>query len=167
MRDTGDMSFCSRHIRLVGESAKARPSSFRLVDDEDEDEDEDEEDEEDEEGGGRGGRIGFDTETDYDIGHMFRASLIPEAIFWFTGENGDDEDDEYDPALTLTYIGGEAPGYGSGDQPFGGGRRTRDERLWSHPVKFKIAKYRVHGSTSEPLRIVSITQLFAEGRYGR
>eukprot|EP01035_Chromulina_nebulosa_P056969 gene56969-78070_t len=31
MRDTGDMSFCSRHIRLVGESAKAKPSSREIV----------------------------------------------------------------------------------------------------------------------------------------
>ena len=79
----------------------------------------------------------------------------------------DPETDEYDPALTVAYIGGEAPGYGNGDQLYGGSRRTRDERLWSHPVKFKIAKYRIHGSTREPLRVVSITQLFSEGRYGR
>ena len=33
-------------------------------------------------------------ETDYDIGHILRTNVIPEAIFWFTGENGEEEDDE-------------------------------------------------------------------------
>jgi len=73
----------------------------------------------------------------------------------------------YDPALTVQYIGGDADGYGNNGQNYGGSRRTRDERLWSHPVKFKIAKYRLHGATKEPLRVVSLTQLFSEGRFGR
>jgi hypothetical protein len=78
-----------------------------------------------------------------------------------------DENDAYDPALTLNYTGGESLGYGGGDQPYGGGRNTRDERLWSHPVKFTISKLRFHGATKLPLRVVSITELFALGRYGR
>lgn len=78
-----------------------------------------------------------------------------------------DENDNYDPALTLNYTGGESFGYGGGDQPYGGGRNTRDERLWSHPVKFRLAKIRFHGATKLPLRVISITELYALGRYGR
>ena len=78
-----------------------------------------------------------------------------------------DENSEYDPALTLNYTGGESFGYGGGDQPYGGGRNTRDERLWSHPVKFRLAKIRFHGATKLPLRVISITELYALGRYGR
>lgn len=78
-----------------------------------------------------------------------------------------DEDLEYDPALTMNYVGGDSPGYGGGDQPYGGGRRTTDERLWSHPVKFKIMKLRLHGLTKLPLRLISLTLLYADGKYGR
>lgn len=74
---------------------------------------------------------------------------------------------DYDPALTLEYTGGDSPGYGGGDQPYGGGRRTRDERLWSHPVKFKIAKLRIHAMTKLPLRVITINILHAEGKFGR
>lgn len=78
-----------------------------------------------------------------------------------------DENSVYDPALTLSFTGGDSPGYGGGDQPYGGGRRTSDERLWSHPVKFKIMKTRIHGATVKPLRVVSLGFLFAQGKYGR
>ncbi|MCI0557535.1 MAG: hypothetical protein MN733_03490 [Nitrososphaera sp.] len=78
-----------------------------------------------------------------------------------------DEVAAYDPALTFGFTAGDSPGYGGGDQPYGGGRRTSDERLWSHPVKFKIMKPRIHGSTKKPLRIVTLGFLFAEGKYGR
>ena len=53
---------------------------------------EDDEEEEDEEEEAEA-KIGFDVETDYDIGHTIRVSVIPEAVFWFTGENGDDDED--------------------------------------------------------------------------
>ncbi len=53
-----------------------------------------EEDEDDEEGGKGhdepvdkdGNPVKIDPESDYDIGHVIRTSLIPQAINWFTGE---------------------------------------------------------------------------------
>lgn len=51
------------------------------------DEDEEEEDEDEEE------KPGFTVDTDYDIAHVIRVSLLPESVFWFTGENGDDDED--------------------------------------------------------------------------
>jgi hypothetical protein len=76
-------------------------------------------------------------------------------------------DGSYDPALTLQYTGGDSPGYGGGDQPYGGGRRTTDARLWSHPVKFKLGKFRLWGASKKPLRIVALTLMFAGGKFGR
>jgi nucleosome assembly protein 1-like 1 len=55
--------------------------------------DEDEEDEEDEDD--YDPKPGFDAEDDYEVGHAIRTTIVPEAVYWFTGENAkDDEDDE-------------------------------------------------------------------------
>lgn len=78
-----------------------------------------------------------------------------------------DENSAYDPALEMTFQAGDSPGYGGGDQPYGGGRRTADERRWAHPVKFVILKLRIKGSTNKPLRVVSVSLLYAMGRFGR
>jgi nucleosome assembly protein 1-like 1 len=32
--------------------------------------------------------------TDFEIGHMLRDSIIPKAVLYFTGEAGDEEDDD-------------------------------------------------------------------------
>jgi hypothetical protein len=73
----------------------------------------------------------------------------------------------YDPALTFTFISGNAAGFGGGEQPFGGGRRTLDVRLWSFPANFKQIKARITGSTRKPIRFVAISFLFAIGNYKR
>lgn len=57
-------------------------------DDDEDDEDDEEHEQED--------QIKLTTEEDYDIGHAIRTQVIPEAISWFTNENGDDEDYEFD-----------------------------------------------------------------------
>lgn len=104
-------------------------------------------------------RLGF-VKMDTQGTSQFTVSIFVDNIYL-------NQNQDYDPALTLTYVAGDSPGYGGGDQPYGGGRRTTDERLWSHPVKFMIAKLRIHGSTKKPLRVVTITLMFSEGRYGR
>jgi hypothetical protein len=100
--------------------------------------------------------IGFDTQGT----SQFNVDVFVDNIYL-------DQFQDYDPALTFGFTGGESLGYGGGDQPYGGGRRTSDERLWSHPVKFRIMKPRLYGSTKKPLRVVSAIFLFAEGKYGR
>ncbi len=71
------------------------------------------------------------------------------------------------PALEMQFVGGDSPGFGGGLQPFGGGRRTSEERLWTWPAKFKIAKLRNEGSTTEPLAFVAITLAYQEGSVRR
>lgn len=71
------------------------------------------------------------------------------------------------PALSMNFVAGDSGGYGDGDQPFGGGRRLRDERPWSLPAEFKIMKLRIHGSTREALQIVTLTILYYMGTYRR
>lgn len=76
--------------------------------------------------------------------------------------NGDD-----DPALQMEFVAGSSPGYGGGDQPYGGGRRAADERMWGFPCEFKLLKIRVTGSTNLRLAFVSITFLLTKGTYKR
>lgn len=69
------------------------------------------------------------------------------------------------PAVSLSLTGGESGGFGDGTQPFGGGRRTVDERPWPMPIKFKIMKLRFSGSTTASLglQIVAISLGWAKG----
>lgn len=73
----------------------------------------------------------------------------------------------YDPALTIDLCGNDAPGYGIGDGPYGGGRRSNDARLYKFPAKFKAIKFRIHGSTTDPLEITMFSFLFSRGKYFR
>jgi len=50
-----------------------------------------------------------------------------------------------------------------GDSPYGGGRRTRDERTYGYNTKFKLLKLRIHGETTQRLRIVSISIAYLRG----
>ncbi len=71
------------------------------------------------------------------------------------------------PTLEMQFMGGDSLGFGGGDQPYGGGRRTSDERMWTWPTKFKIAKLRFEGTTIEPLAFVAITLAYQEGSVRR
>jgi len=74
----------------------------------------------------------------------------------------------YSPALSMVFIGNDFPGFGEevADDPYGA-RRSRDPRLFGFPVKFKTAKFRMHGSTKKPLAFVNISFAFARGQYIR
>lgn len=79
-----------------------------------------------------------------------------------------DQDGNYDPALSMQFVAGDADGYGApGDLPYGGGRRLRDERPWGTPGEFKIMKLRFHGSTRAKLSMVTLTILYWLGSYRR
>jgi hypothetical protein len=69
----------------------------------------------------------------------------------------------YTPFLTMEFVGGDALGYGGGMQVFGAGRITSDERLWAWPAKFKLVKFRFHGSTTKRLKIVAFTVGYLNG----
>jgi hypothetical protein len=70
---------------------------------------------------------------------------------------------QYTPARTLTFVPNDAGAYGAGQQVYGAGRRTREQRLWSMPVKFKTVKSRITGSTTGPLSISAISFLYQKG----
>lgn len=72
-----------------------------------------------------------------------------------------------DPAVALEMIAGNSPGYGGGTQPYGGGRRAADERMWGFPCEFKLLRIRLRGSTNRRLAFVSITFLLVRGTYKR
>lgn len=74
---------------------------------------------------------------------------------------------EYTPARTLTFIGGEARGFGMPSPSYGGGRSTLDQYLWMVPVYCKLIKIRFVGQTTEPLRFVAVSIVYHEGTMHR
>jgi hypothetical protein len=71
-----------------------------------------------------------------------------------------------EPMLEMTFMGGNVGGYGNvpfGDAPFGGGRRSSDERLFAWTTKFKLIKLRFSGTTKRKLRFVSISIAYVHG----
>lgn len=72
------------------------------------------------------------------------------------------------PELTLDFVGGDALGFGADfGQYFGGGRNSREERLYAWPATFKIAKLRLHGYTNKPLRFASLSLSYQNGSIRR
>jgi len=92
-------------------------------------------------------------------------TLFSDSTGWLRG----DQDQQYDPTLSLDFIGGDYGGFGL--SPFGnnmgGGRNTSLETLYSWQSKFKIAKLRLWGESSDPLSIVSLSLLYSEGSIRR
>lgn len=74
-----------------------------------------------------------------------------------------DSDGNLDPTLTMDFVGGDRSGYGGGEQPFGGGRRTIDERSFAWTTKCRIAKFRFSGSTTSALGIIDLTVSYQAG----
>lgn len=73
----------------------------------------------------------------------------------------------YDPALSMDFIGNDAPGFGYDAGPYGGGRRSGDPRLMQYPVKFKTLKVGITGSTKKPLELSAISFLYFTGLFKR
>ena len=74
----------------------------------------------------------------------------------------EDADGNDAPQLTLPMTAG-LPGFGTGPQPYGGGRRTNDQRAWPFTAKFVYGKLRMRGSVTTKLRFKSITFLYHIG----
>lgn len=82
-----------------------------------------------------------------------------------------DANDNYVPLNEMEMVGGDRGGYGNNPDGYGGdgyglGRRTDDERFMGFPARFKIIKLRIKGATKDPLRVVSISLIYARGTYG-
>lgn len=73
----------------------------------------------------------------------------------------------YDAALSLVFTGNETPGFGIFTDQYGGGRRSGTPLLYKYPVKFKLIKFRIFGSSVHPLELNSFSFVFARGRYFR
>lgn len=71
------------------------------------------------------------------------------------------------PNNIITLVGGDNGGYGVGGQPYGGGRRTSDQRLYEWISRGKLFKLRFQGASTEPLRIIAITLLYQRGSIRR
>lgn len=71
------------------------------------------------------------------------------------------------PVRSITFEPNEAGGFGAGTQPYGGGRRTREQKIWPIPVNCNTYKLRFEGSTTEPLRVVSVSLLYHKGGLAR
>jgi hypothetical protein len=71
------------------------------------------------------------------------------------------------PVRTLSFTGGGTGGYGAGDQPYGAGRRSKEQYIWPVPIDCKLMKIRIEGETTDPLRIIAISILYKEGSMKR
>jgi hypothetical protein len=67
------------------------------------------------------------------------------------------------PARNLTFVPNDTGAYGSGAQVYGAGRRTREQKLWQMPVRFKLMKARVSGSSVKSLSINAVSFLYQRG----
>lgn len=118
--------------------------------------------------------INFDTLGD----QRFTCSMFIDNIYNTKGYPGETWLDEFlfddglgwdveslDPTLTMTFSGGDSPGYGAdefGDY-YGGGRPTRLEKLYAWTAKYKIMKLRFEGHAVNPMKFVSITMAYSMG----
>ena len=74
------------------------------------------------------------------------------------------------PMLAMTFVGGDAGGYGNtqyGDTAYGGGRRSSDERLYAWTTKFKLLKLKISGATKRKLRVISVSLAYLHGSIRR
>lgn len=67
------------------------------------------------------------------------------------------------PLRSIQFTGSDSGGYGAGMQPFGGGRRTREQLVWPLPVRYKILKLRMTSASTEQLRISAVSFLYHTG----
>jgi len=67
------------------------------------------------------------------------------------------------PARSLQFVPNDVGAYGAGQQVYGAGRRTREQKLWQMPVRFKILKTRVSGGSTGPLSISGMSFMYQRG----
>jgi hypothetical protein len=79
-------------------------------------------------------------------------------------------DNVKEPYLTMDFMGGDEGGYGNvpyGEAPFGGGRRTVDERLYAFTAKFHLIKFIFSGTAKLRLRFIAISVAYIHGSIRR
>lgn len=67
------------------------------------------------------------------------------------------------PARSLQFVPNDVAAFGAGTQTYGGGRRTREQKLWQIPVHFKLLKSRISGSSTKPLALTALSFLYQRG----
>lgn len=67
------------------------------------------------------------------------------------------------PAASVDFVAGNAGGFGSGQQSYGGGRRTKEQKIFNFPFRAKIAKIRMQGESREKLEINAISMMYQKG----
>lgn len=75
----------------------------------------------------------------------------------------EDADGADAPTNSVTFVGGDSGGYGQGDQPYGGGRRTATERNWAWTSKLRTAKLVFSGSTTAQFKLIGISLVYLLG----
>lgn len=71
---------------------------------------------------------------------------------------------EISPVYETAFVGEDSPGFGGGDQPFGGGRNTKQEWLHSMPAFGKLFKLRWSGATKHPLQMNAVTLYYHKSK---
>ena len=108
--------------------------------------------------------INFDTEGD----QTFTCEMYTDSNFEDRGDNGEvwEEDsllfddglgfdvEALDPTLSMTFIGGDAPGYGT-------------EKLYAWVTKYKLFRLRMTGHAIHPLKFSAISMAFTGGSIRR
>ncbi|MAG26370.1 hypothetical protein CMI47_12540, partial [Candidatus Pacearchaeota archaeon] len=123
--------------------------------------------------------IGFDTVGD----NRFLVEMFVDNIYKDRSDLGEDwvEDtlkwddglgwdvDVLDPALSMVFEGGDAPGFGGDEfgEDFGGGRPTRLEKLFAWTARYKIEKLRISGDATKELKFIAITLAYQRGSLRR
>ena len=71
---------------------------------------------------------------------------------------------EYDVSVVdYSFIGRDAGGFGVGMQAYGLGMRTREQQNIEYPFECQLAKLRFSGTTTEPIKVISVTLLYHTG----
>lgn len=78
----------------------------------------------------------------------------------------DPESNQLVPYVSLDFAGNDRDGFGMSNVPFGSGRRTREEWLWSMPARGKLFKLRWSGATRNPLKVAAISMSYLRGSAG-
>lgn len=68
------------------------------------------------------------------------------------------------PVRETEFVAQNTPGFGGGDQPFGGGRNTAQEWLHSMPVTGKLLLLRFSGSSIHPLQVNAATLYYHKSK---
>ena len=98
--------------------------------------------------------VGLDSEG-YDV---FTVSAFTNKI------RRDPSTNELIPKASLQFTAGDAGGWGTQNSGnFGGGRRTRDEKVWPFAVRGKLIRWRFNGATKKKVRIISHTMYYMMG----